>query len=250
MTTTTIDDTELQHFAKMAEDWWNPTGKLMPLHRINPLRLSYIRDHMLTHFGLNGAERYPFKDLAVLDIGCGGGLLSEPMARLGAKVTGADATKENIGIAKAHATQTGLDIDYRTTTSEALAEAGETFDVVLAMEIIEHVADVPLFVQSCTRLVKPGGMMFISTINRTARAFALAIVGAEYVLNWLPKGSHSYQKFLTPDEVTTLVTRNGLTVRDKAGVSFAPLHNEWRKSRDLGVNYMMVMEKPATGEKS
>ena len=242
---TTISPDEIDRFHKMAEDWWDPKGKFRPLHKFNPVRLAYIREHVLAHFGRDGSQMRPFEGLRLLDIGCGGGLLCEPMARLGATVVGADAGEKNVKIAALHAGQSGLDIDYRATTSEALAEAGEQFDVVLNMEVVEHVADVPLYLESCCRLVKPGGLMFVATINRTARAYALAIVGAERVLGWLPKGTHHYEKLVTPEEITSITGRNGMRVIDKAGVTFNPLKNEWGRSRDMAVNYMLLLEKPS-----
>lgn len=243
MTATTINDEELAKFTAMAEEWWDPNGKFKPLHKFNPVRLTYIRDKVLAHFGRDGRQRRPFEGLRVLDIGCGGGLLSEPMARLGAAVVGADAAERNIRIAELHATQSELSIDYRATTAEALAAAGERFDVVLNMEVVEHVDNVPLYMQSCADLVAPGGLLFTATINRTPRAWALAIVGAEQVLRWLPKGTHDYRRFLTPDEITALVERHGLRVTDRSGVVYHPLAGEWRLSRDLGVNYMVLAEK-------
>lgn len=242
--TTTIDDVEVERFTRMAEEWWDPTGKFKPLHKFNPVRLTYIREKLLGHFELDGTKRKPLEGLNILDIGCGGGLLCEPMARLGANVTGADAGEQNIKIADLHAQQSGLDINYLATTSEDLAAKGLQYDVVLNMEVVEHVADVPLYLKSCADLVKPGGLMFIATINRTAKAFALAIVGAEYVLGWLPKGTHSFNKFLTPEEITSILGRNGVDVFDRTGVSFAPLADEWRKSKDLSVNYMLLAQKP------
>jgi 2-polyprenyl-6-hydroxyphenyl methylase/3-demethylubiquinone-9 3-methyltransferase len=199
----------------------------------------------VSHFKRDGSARRPFEGLRILDIGCGGGLLSEPMARLGAKVTGADAAERNIAVARIHAAQSELEIDYRATTAEALAEAGERFDIVLNMEVVEHVDNVPLYMKSCADLVAPGGLMFTATLNRTARAFALAIVGAEYVLGWLPRGTHSWDKFLTPDEISALVGRNGLRVSDKTGVVYNPLADAWRLSTDMGVNYMVLAEKQA-----
>jgi len=245
MPATTINDDEIARFTAMAEEWWDPTGKFKPLHKFNPVRLAYIRQHVIDHFKLDGTKREPFEGLNFLDIGCGGGLLCEPMARLGAKVTGADAAEKNIRIAALHATQSGLDIDYRATTSETMAAAGEQFDVVLNMEVVEHVADVPLYLESCAQLVKPGGLMFVATINRTAKAFALAIVGAEYVLGWLPKGTHTYEKFLTPEEISSQLKRHGMSIKDKSGVSYSPLQDQWRTSRDMSVNYMLLAEKPA-----
>lgn len=243
MTATTINDAEVKKFSDLAEQWWDPSGQFKPLHKFNPVRLAYIREQVLAHFKLDGTKRYPFKGLKILDIGCGGGLLCEPMTRLGATVTGADASERNISIAKIHATQSDLDITYLATTSENLAEIGEQYDIVLNMEVVEHVADVPLYLKSCAELVKPGGLMFVATINRTAKAYALAIVGAEYVLRWLPKGTHDFQKFLTPEEITSIITRHGMSIRDKCGVSFNPLHDQWRKSRDMSVNYMLLAEK-------
>jgi 2-polyprenyl-6-hydroxyphenyl methylase/3-demethylubiquinone-9 3-methyltransferase len=245
MTDTTINADELAKFAAMADEWWDPAGKFKPLHKFNPVRLGFIRDHAVRHFRRDGHARRPLEGLRFLDIGCGGGLLSEPLARLGASVVGIDPAERNVRTAEVHARQSGLEIDYRATTAEALAEAGATFDVVLNMEVIEHVDNVPLYMKSCAALVKPGGLMVVATINRTPRAFALAIVGAEYVLGWLPRGTHDYRKFLTPEEVTALVTRNGMKVTDRTGVVYHPLADEWRPSRDMGVNYMLLAEKPA-----
>ncbi len=244
MAATTIDDEELAKFSAMADEWWDPQGKFKPLHRFNPVRLGYIREHAIAHFGKNGHVRRPLEGLRFLDIGCGGGLLSEPMARLGAEVVGIDPAERNVRTAEAHARQTGVTIDYRVTTAEALAAAGEKFDVVLNMEVVEHVADVPLYMKSCADLAKPGGLMFVATINRTPRAFALAIVGAEYVLRWLPRGTHEFRKFLTPEEIEALIARNGMRVIDKTGVVYNPLADEWRRSRDMGVNYMVLGAKP------
>ena len=245
MTESTINDEEVAKFSALAEEWWNPDGKFRPLHRFNPVRLAYIRERAIAHFGLDGTRRRPLEGLRLLDIGCGGGLLTEPMARLGATVTGIDPAERNIRIAEVHAIETQMSIDYRATTAELLAAAGEQFDIVLAMEVVEHVDNVPLFMKSCSDLVKPGGLMFAATINRTPRAWALAIVGAEYVLNWLPKGTHDYRKFLTPDELKALIERNRMRVVDRTGVVYNPLADEWRQSRDMGVNYMLLAEKTA-----
>jgi 2-polyprenyl-6-hydroxyphenyl methylase/3-demethylubiquinone-9 3-methyltransferase len=242
---TTINPEEIAKFAAMAEEWWDPTGKFKPLHKFNPVRLGYIRDKAIAHFGRDGTKRRPFEGLRILDIGCGGGLLSEPMARLGANVTGIDAGEKNIVIARLHAEQSGLEIDYRAATAEALAAAGEQFDIVLNMEVVEHVDNVPLYMKSCADLVAPGGLLFTASINRTLRAYAFAIVGAEQVLRWLPKGTHDYAKFLTPEEISALVSRNGLRVVEKTGVVFHPLADEWRQSRDTGINYMVLAEKAA-----
>lgn len=244
MPQTTINPDEIAKFAGMAAEWWDETGKFRPLHKFNPVRLAYIRDNLVRHFGRDGLARRPLEGLKVLDVGCGGGLLTEPLTRLGATVTGIDAGEENIGIARVHAAQSDLAIDYRTTTSEAVAEAGERFDAVLAMEIIEHVDNVPLFMTSCADLVAPGGLMFVASINRTPRAYALAVFAAERILRWLPPGTHDYRKFLTPEEVGVLAERNGLRTIEKTGVVYHPLADEWRPSRDTGVNYMVLAEKP------
>lgn len=245
MSQTTINDAEVAKFTAMAEEWWDPKGKFKPLHKFNPVRLSYIREHLISHFGKDGSAIRPLEGLTVLDVGCGGGLLCEPLTRLGATVVGIDAAERNIAIARIHAEQSGLEIDYRQTTSETLAAAGEKFDVVLNMEVVEHVDNVPLYMKSCADLVKPGGLMFTATINRTARAFALAVVGAEYVLGWLPRGTHDWKKFLTPEEIASLTARNGLRVIDQTGVVYHPIGDEWRRSRDMGINYMMLAARPA-----
>jgi 2-polyprenyl-6-hydroxyphenyl methylase/3-demethylubiquinone-9 3-methyltransferase len=245
MTDTTIDPAEAEKFASMAEDWWDPAGKFRPLHKLNPVRIGYVRDHAILHFGKDGGALRPLGGLSVLDIGCGGGLLSEPLARLGAAVTGLDVVPRNIAIAQLHATQSELAIDYRESTAEALAAAGETFDIVLSMEVIEHVDNVPLYVKSCAQLTRPGGLCFTATINRTLRAYAFAVFAAENILRWMPRGSHDWEKFLTPDEVAALFRRNGLKAMDKTGVVYPPLADEWRPSLDLGINYMLLAERPA-----
>jgi len=250
MTDTTIDSGEIAKFAAMADEWWDPAGKFKPLHKFNPVRLAYIRDWALRQFERDETQMRPLDGLRVLDIGCGGGLLTEPLTRLGASVTGIDAGEKNIAVAKLHAERMGLAIDYRTTTSEALAANAEKFDIVLNMEVVEHVSNVPLYMKSCADLVAPGGLLFSATINRTARAFALAKFAAEYVLRWLPPGTHDWNKFLTPDELKALVTRNGLTIADETGVVFHPLADEWRKSRDMGINYMVLAERPSASRVS
>ncbi|MGV3651651.1 MAG: bifunctional 2-polyprenyl-6-hydroxyphenol methylase/3-demethylubiquinol 3-O-methyltransferase UbiG [Devosia sp.] len=243
MSDTTINPDEIAKFTRMAEEWWDPKGKFKPLHKFNPVRLAYIRETALRRFGRDGHERRPLEGLRVLDIGCGGGLLCEPLARLGASVTGIDPAERNIAVARLHAEQSGLAIDYRAETAEAIAASGAKFDIVLNMEVVEHVDNVPLFMKSASDMVAPGGMMLVATINRTARAYALAIVGPEYVLRWLPRGTHDWKKFLTPDEISALVTRNGLRVAETLGVVYHPLEDAWKKSTDTGVNYMLLAER-------
>jgi len=248
MTDSTINAAEIAKFSAMADDWWDPTGDFKPLHKFNPVRLTYIRDWALKHFDRVENQRQPLQGLTVLDIGCGGGLLTEPLTRLGANVTGIDAGAKNIAVAKVHAERSGLSIDYRETTSEALAAEGAKFDIVLNMEVVEHVDNVPLYMKSCADLVAPGGLLFSATINRTARALAFAKFGAEYVLRWLPRGTHDWNKFLTPDELKSLITRNGLKIIEETGVVFHPLADEWRRSSDTGVNYMILAERLTSTE--
>ena len=240
-----MDAADVARFSALAAEWWDENGKFRPLHRFNPVRLAYIREKALTHFGRDGTARRPFEGLRLLDIGCGGGLLCEPMARLGFAVTGADASEKNIGTAAAHAAEQGLAIDYRATTAEALAESGESFDVILNMEVVEHVADIGLFMGSCARMLKPGGMMIVATLNRTFKAWALAIVGAEYVLGWLPRGTHEWAKFVTPGELKAALTAGGLTVADLTGIAYNPLADQWRRSTDTDVNYLVTAAKAA-----
>ena len=241
---TTVDPREVERFAALAAEWWNPRGKMKVLHIFNPVRLAYLREKLVAHFGRDPRSMRPLEGLRLLDIGCGGGLLCEPLARMGASVTGIDPAERNIAIASLHAEQSGVRIDYRATTAEALADAGERFDVVLAMEVVEHVADVGLFIRRSAEMVKPGGLMCAATLNRTKRSFALAIVGAEYVLGWLPRGTHDWRKFVTPDELEATMTAGGLEVIDREGVVFNPLADEWRRAGDLSVNYMMLAERP------
>ena len=239
---TTIDEAEVARFSALADEWWNPNGKFKPLHKFNPVRLQYIQECVSEHFGRDPRSGRPFEGLRLLDIGCGGGLLCEPMAHLGAEVTGADAAATNIEVARIHAERSGLAdrIDYRCTTAEALADAGETFDVILNMEVVEHVADVDLYMEACCRMVRPGGLMFVATINRTMKALALAIVGAEYVLRWLPRGTHQYEKLVRPQELHAALARGGMEVLDETGVFYNVIADEWRKSRDMSVNYMLL----------
>ncbi|ADZ68907.1 bifunctional 2-polyprenyl-6-hydroxyphenol methylase/3-demethylubiquinol 3-O-methyltransferase UbiG [Polymorphum gilvum] len=243
----TVDEQEVARFSAMAAEWWDPTGKFKPLHKFSPVRLGYIKEQVCARFGRDPKAPDAFKGLRFLDIGCGGGLLCEPMARLGAEVVGADPSTVNIEVARLHAAQSGLAIDYRAETAERLAAAGETFDVVLNMEVVEHVADVPLFLSEVARMVRPGGLMVVATINRTLKAYALAIVGAEYVLRWLPKGTHSYDRLVRPEEIEGPLAAAGLTVVDRTGVTYNPLLDSWSRSRDMDVNYMLLAERPKAG---
>jgi len=243
---TTIDQDEVARFSAMAAEWWNPAGKFRPLHKFNPVRLTYIRDHVAAHFGRDPKSDKPLAGLRLLDIGCGGGLLSEPMARMGAEVLGADASRTNVEVATIHAEQSGVDVSYEAVTSEELAARGEQFDIVLNMEVVEHVSDVDLFLTSCAEMVKPGGLMFVATINRTMKARALAIFGAEYVLRWLPRGTHQYEKLVRPEEIETPLNASGMNVIDRTGVFYNPLQDQWNLSRDMDVNYMMLFERRKT----
>lgn len=241
----TVDPEEIARFSKIAGAWWDPHGKFKPLHVMAPQRLGYLRERICAHFGRNPATPRPLEGLRLVDIGCGGGLICEPLTRLGARMTGLDASEKNIHVAALHAHQGGLEIDYRNTTAEALAAEGKQYDVVLALEVVEHVADVPLFLASCATLVRPGGLLLLSTLNRTAKSFALAIIGAEYVLRWLPRGTHQWKKFLRPSEVHQHLASCGLNVYDQTGLVMNPLSFEWRLDpRDLDVNYLLAARKP------
>jgi len=236
---TTTDSAEIEKFQAMAAEWWDPNGKFKPLHMLNPCRLDYITSQIAAEFDRDLSAARPFEGLRILDIGCGGGLLSEPMARLGADVVGADAAERNIPVAQVHAEAQGLKIDYRHTTAEALVDAGETFDAILNMEVVEHVSDPLAFLTACHDLLKPGGLMTSSTINRNPKSFAMAIVGAEYVMRWLPKGTHEWSKFITPDELYSLLQQAGLDPVDRKGFVFNPIGWSWQLSaKDLSVNYV------------
>ncbi|MFX0545501.1 bifunctional 2-polyprenyl-6-hydroxyphenol methylase/3-demethylubiquinol 3-O-methyltransferase UbiG [Roseovarius sp. S1116L3] len=242
----TIDDAEVAKFQAMAEEWWDPTGKFKPLHMMNPCRLDYITQQIAAEFERDLSEDAPFKGLRILDIGCGGGLLAEPMARLGATVVGADAAERNIPVARLHAEQSGLTIDYRHTTAEAMAEAGEQFDAVLNMEVVEHVADPLAYLTACHDLLKPGGLQVCSTLNRNPKSYMMAIIGAEHVMRWLPKGTHDWAKFITPDELYELLSQAGLEPVDRKGFVFNPISWKWSISdRDLSVNYVTASRRPA-----
>lgn len=244
MSVTTIDPAEVAKFEAMAAEWWDPNGKFKPLHMLNPCRLDYIATQIAGEFDRDLTAPRPFEGLRLLDIGCGGGLLSEPMARLGATVVGADAAPRNIPVAQVHAEQSGLNIDYRHTTAEDMAAAGELFDIVLNMEVVEHVADPLAYLTACHDLLKPGGLMICSTINRNPKSYAMAIFGAEVVMRWLPRGTHEWSKFITPDELYDLIRRAGLEPVDRKGMVFNPLLWRWSLSdRDLSVNYVTTSVK-------
>ncbi len=236
----TVDPAEVARFERLAETWWDPKGPMRPLHKFNPVRLAFIRDEACRRFGRDPRAPRPLDGLGILDVGCGGGVLSEPLARLGARVTGLDPAEGNVRVARLHAERSGVAVDYRSEAVEDVAAAGERFDVVLAMEVVEHVADVRAFTAACCEAVAPGGMLVMATINRTMRAFALAIVGAEYVLGWLPKGTHQWEKFVTPEELEEAVEAGGLAVGAVQGVVYSPLRDRWSLSRDTAVNYMVT----------
>jgi 2-polyprenyl-6-hydroxyphenyl methylase/3-demethylubiquinone-9 3-methyltransferase len=242
-----VDPAEIEKFRAMAADWWSATGKFAPLHKFNPVRLGFIRDRAVAHFALDDASRTPLSELRILDVGCGGGLVSEPLARLGATVTGIDAGDANIKSALVHAEAGGLSLDYRVGTVEGLIAAGTApYDIVLSLEVVEHVADPARFLADCASLLRPGGLMIVATLNRTAKAFALAIVGAEHLLHWLPVGTHDWSKFVTPEEARSALVGAGLDVEPALGVSFSPLTDRWSISGDTAVNYMLVATRKAS----
>lgn len=234
----TVDPAEVAHFAKMADTWWDPNGPFKPLHALNPTRISYITRALSQHFGKNADDHDAIKGLSGLDIGCGGGLICEPLSQKGAEMTGVDATEKNIKVASAHAAEVGANVQYRHTTAEALVEEGLKFDFIINMEVLEHVSDINLFLDACHKLLKPNGVMLFSTLNRTAKSYLTAIVGAEYILKWLPKGTHHWQKFIKPSELHSALTHNGFCVDDLKGMSFNPLNNSWSLSSDLSINYL------------
>jgi 2-polyprenyl-6-hydroxyphenyl methylase/3-demethylubiquinone-9 3-methyltransferase len=238
--TSSIDPAEVAKFAALAEEWWDPSGKFAPLHKFNPVRLTFIRDAAAAHFGRDPRSLRPFEGLTLLDIGCGGGLLSEPMARMGFAVLGADASERNIGTAAAHASAGGLEVAYRATSAETLRAEGLTFDVVLNMEVVEHVADLDGYLRACAELIRPGGLMFVATLNKTLKALALAKIGAEYVLGWLPRGTHDWNRFVEPARLRGMLEESGLNILKTQGVAFDPLAWDWRLSADVDVNYMVV----------
>lgn len=241
-----IDPKEVEQFSRIAAEWWDPKGKFAPLHKFNPVRLAFIREQAQARFGRDAKAIRPFEGLRLLDIGCGGGLLCEPMTRLGFQVTGVDASERNIGTASTHAAQQGLNIDYRASTAEDLLASGEPpFDVVLNMEVIEHVADPGEYLRNCARLMAPGGLMIVATLNRTLKALALAKVGAEYVLRWVPAGTHDWNKFLKPDELRSFLAGEPVEMQGPFGVAFDPLSGRWSRSTDCDINYMMTVTRDA-----
>ena len=239
-----VDPGEIAKFSAMAAEWWDPAGKFAPLHKFNPVRLGFIRDIAAAHFDRDPKSLRPFEGLTLLDIGCGGGLLSEPMARLGFAVTGADASEKNVRTAQTHAEAGGLPVTYRATTAETLAGEGLLFDVILNMEVVEHVADLPAFLAACATMVKPGGLMFVATLNKTLKSLTLAKIGAEYVLGWLPRGTHDWSRFIPPNVLQALLEETRLNILKKQGVAFDPLGWDWKLSPDMDVNYMLVATKP------
>jgi 2-polyprenyl-6-hydroxyphenyl methylase/3-demethylubiquinone-9 3-methyltransferase len=241
-----VDPYEVEKFSAIAEEWWDPAGKFEPLHKFNPLRIQFVRQEAITHFGRDATSLRPFEGLTLLDVGCGGGLLAEPMARLGFAVTGIDASERNVRVAGLHARGADLPIVYRAGDAEMLADEGDGFDVVLNMEVIEHVADIGIFLQACARLVRPGGLMIVATINRTFKSLALAKVGAEYVLGWVPAGTHDWNKFVRPEQLRAALTDCGLNVYKRQGVSFDPFSWSWRLTGDTDVNYMIVATQPSS----
>jgi 2-polyprenyl-6-hydroxyphenyl methylase/3-demethylubiquinone-9 3-methyltransferase len=249
-TSATVDPQEVERFAAHAEAWWDPEGSFRPLHRLNPVRLNYIRQHLTAHFGRSISSLRPFDGLTLLDLGCGGGLVAEPMSRLGCAVTAVDADDQAIAVARAHAEATGLSIDYRIGTAEwmagesmageSMAGTGQCFDAVLALEIIEHVADSAVFLRSVGALVRQGGVFIGATLNRTSRSFAAAIIGAEYLLGWLPRGTHDWRKFMRPSELVLALRRNGLNPTEVTGVTYDWMRGEWSLSHDLEINYIVM----------
>ena len=243
--TSTVDTDEVARFSALAADWWDASGPMAPLHRLNPVRLAWIKAEVTATFGRDPKGADAYAGLRMLDVGCGAGLVAEPFRRLGGKIVAIDPSEENIAVARLHAAEAGLAIDYRATTAEELSEAGARFDVVTALEVVEHVTDVPAFIGACAAMVKPGGLLIVATINRTAKAFALAIVGAEYLLRWLPRGTHRYDRLVTPKELEAAFADAGLSVAAETGIMYVPIADTWRQTADMDVNYMMAAERPA-----
>ena len=238
---TSVNKKEIEKFSKMAEEWWDPNGKFKPLHKFNPIRIRYIKDNIIDHFNLNNKNK-PLNKINILDIGCGGGLLSEPMSRLGADVVGIDASEKNIKIAKMHAEKNNLKIDYKITSPEKL-KTNKKFDVILNMEIVEHVEDVNFFIKSCAKLLKKNGIMFVATLNKTLKSYVFGIIGAEYIMRWLPIGTHEWEKFLNPDDLIAISKKNNLTMQKLDGMKYNLLKDQWTISADKSVNYISIFNK-------
>ena len=241
--TSTIDPKDVAKFSAIADEWWDPEGKFKPLHQFNPIRLQFIRDRLCDHFDRDPLSMHPLKGLSVLDVGCGGGLIAEPLARMGAKVTGIDASEKNTVTAQVHAAESGLNIDYKATTVEELAAVGEIFDAVISLEVVEHVANFELFIKGCADLMGVNSAILIATLNRTPKSFAFGIVGAEYIMRWLPRGTHNWKKFIRPSELTSALRRNRVVTEEIAGLSFNPFTNKWRVNDDVSVNYVIFGRK-------
>ena len=238
---TSVNKKEIEKFSKMAEEWWDPNGKFKPLHKFNPIRIRYIKDNIIDHFNLNNKNK-PLNKINILDIGCGGGLLSEPMSRLGAHVVGIDASEKNIKIAKMHAAKNNLKIEYKSTSPEKL-KTNKKFDVILNMEIVEHVEDVNFFIKSCAKLLKKNGIMFVATLNKTLKSYVFGIIGAEYIMRWLPIGTHEWEKFLNPDDLIAISKKNNLTMQKLDGMKYNIIKDQWTISTDKSVNYISIFNK-------
>ena len=239
----TIDPKDVAKFSAIADEWWDPEGKFKPLHQFNPIRLQFIRDRLCDHFDRDPLSMQPLKGLRVLDVGCGGGLIAEPLARMGAKVTGIDASEKNTITAQVHAAESGLNIDYKATTVEELAAVGDIFDAIISLEVVEHVANFELFIKGCADLMGVNSAILIATLNRTPKSFAFGIVGAEYIMRWLPRGTHNWRKFIRPSELTSALRRNRVVTEEIAGLSFNPFTNKWRVNNDVSVNYVIFGKK-------
>ena len=238
---TSVNKKEIEKFSKMAEEWWDPNGKFKPLHKFNPIRIRYIKDNIIDHFNLNNKNK-PLNKINILDIGCGGGLLSEPMSRLGADVVGIDASEKNIKIAKMHAVKNNLKIEYKTTSPEKL-KTNKKFDVILNMEIVEHVEDINFFIKACSKLLKKNGIMFVATLNKTLKSYVFGIIGAEYIMRWLPIGTHDWEKFVNPNDLITISKKNNLTLQKLDGMKYNLIKDQWTLSTDKSVNYISIFNK-------